>query len=41
MKVLCDRADPDRWSDVLGALYDEELHRLPAARDEFEQAGLL
>ncbi|WP_157942292.1 SWIM zinc finger family protein [Salinibacter altiplanensis] len=41
VKVLCDRADPDRWSDVLGALYDEELHRLPAARDEFEQAGLL
>ena len=41
VKVLCDRVDPDRWSDVLGALYDEELHRLPAARDEFEQAGLL
>ncbi|MEF8864171.1 MAG: SWIM zinc finger family protein [Salinibacter sp.] len=41
VKALCDRVDPDRWPDVLGALYDEELHRLPAARDEFEQAGLL
>jgi uncharacterized Zn finger protein len=31
----------DRWDNTLDSLYDEELHRLPAARDEFEKAGLM
>jgi uncharacterized Zn finger protein len=31
----------DTWTDVLDQLYDDELHRLPAARDEFEKAGLM
>lgn len=31
----------DAWTDLLDRLHDDELHRLPAARDEFENAGLL
>ncbi len=31
----------DDFTSFLDALYEEELHRLPAAQDEFEQAGLL
>jgi len=31
----------DRWDNTLDSLYDEELRRLPAARDEFEKAGLM
>jgi len=41
VKTLYDRTQPGAWSDVLEALYDDELHRLPAARDEFEKADLL
>jgi len=41
VKDLYDRHDPGAFSDVLDALYDDELHRLPAAQDEFEKAGLL
>lgn len=41
VKALYDRTQPGAWSDVLEALYDDELHRLPAARDEFEKADLL
>ena len=41
VKTLYDRTQPGAFSDVLEALYDDELHRLPAARDEFEKAGLL
>jgi hypothetical protein len=29
------------WTDVIDTLVDDELHRLPAARDEFQQADLL
>ena len=35
------RDEQAEWTAVLDALYDEELHRLPAARDEFEKADLL
>ena len=38
---IYDRHEPGAWADVFKALYDDELHRLPAARDEFEKAGLL
>lgn len=41
VKALYDRTQPGAWSDVLDALYDDELHRLPAARDEFQKADLL
>ncbi|MFB6278528.1 MAG: SWIM zinc finger domain-containing protein [Salinibacter sp.] len=41
VKALYDQHQPGAWDDVLEALYDDELHRLPAARDEFEQADLL
>jgi uncharacterized Zn finger protein len=41
VKALYDRTQPGAWDDVLEALYDDELHRLPAARDEFEKADLL
>ena len=41
VKTLYDCTQPSAFSDVLEALYDDELHRLPAARDEFEKAGLL
>jgi len=41
VKTLYDRTQPGAFSDVLEALYDDELHRLPAARDEFEKADLL
>ena len=33
--------EADMWRAVLDTLYDDELHRLPAAQDEFEKAGLL
>jgi len=33
--------DLDAWQSFLDALHDDELHRLPAARDEFADAGLL
>jgi hypothetical protein len=33
--------EPDAWESFLDALYDDELHRLPAARDEFEKRDLL
>ena len=36
-----ERDEQAEWTAVLDALYDEELHRLPAARDEFEKADLL
>lgn len=29
------------WVDTIEKLVDDELHRLPAARDEFQKAGLL
>jgi uncharacterized Zn finger protein len=41
VKDLYDQHELGPFSDVLDALYDNELHRLPAARDEFEKAGLL
>jgi len=41
VKALYDQHEPGAWDDVLEALYDDELHRLPAARDEFGKAGLL
>jgi uncharacterized Zn finger protein len=41
VKALYDQHQPGAWADVLEALYDDELHRLPAARDEFEKAGLM
>ena len=41
VKALYERTQPGAFSDLLEALYDDELYRLPAARDEFEQAGLL
>ena len=41
VKDLYDQHEPGAFSDVLDALYDDELHRLPAARGEFEKAGLL
>jgi len=41
VKDLYDQHGPGAFSDVLDALYDDELHRLPAAQDEFEKAGLL
>jgi len=41
VKALYDQHEPGAWNDVLEALYDDELHRLPAARDEFEKADLL
>ncbi|MEF8940333.1 MAG: SWIM zinc finger family protein, partial [Salinivenus sp.] len=31
----------DMWQAFIDTLYEEELHRLPAAQDEFEKAGLL
>jgi len=33
--------DLDTWQSFLDELYDDELCRLPAARDEFEKANLL
>jgi uncharacterized Zn finger protein len=36
-----DTGRPEAAAAFLDDLYDEELHRLPAARDEFEKAGLL
>jgi hypothetical protein len=41
VKALYDQHEPGAWEDVLDALYDDELHRLPAARDEFDKADLL
>jgi len=41
VKALYDEHQPGAWADVIDTLYDDELHRLPAARDEFEKAGLL
>jgi uncharacterized Zn finger protein len=41
VKALYDEHQPDAWADVIDTLYDDELHRLPAARDEFEKAGLM
>ncbi|MFB6231157.1 MAG: SWIM zinc finger domain-containing protein [Salinibacter sp.] len=41
VKSLYEQHKPGVWDDVLDALYDDELHRLPAAQDEFEKAGLL
>jgi uncharacterized Zn finger protein len=35
------RDDLDAWQSFLDALYDDELHRLPAAQDEFEKRDLL
>ena len=41
-KALFERKDrPGDWTDLIDQLYDDELYRLPAARDEFEKAGLL
>lgn len=40
IKALYDRTQPGAFTDALEALYDE-LHRLPAARNEFEKADLL
>ncbi len=41
-KALFEREDRiDEWHSLLDTLYDDELHRLPAARDEFEKANLL
>ena len=31
----------DTWQSFINALYDDELHRLTAARDEFEKRDLL
>jgi uncharacterized Zn finger protein len=41
VKILYDRTQPGAFSDVLEVLYDDELHCLPATRDEFEKADLL
>jgi uncharacterized Zn finger protein len=41
VKALYDEHQPGAWAGVIDTLYDDELHRLPAARDEFEKAGLL
>lgn len=35
------RDDLDAWQSFINDLYDDELHRLPAARDEFEKRDLL
>jgi uncharacterized Zn finger protein len=35
------RDDLDAWQSFLDTLHDDELHRLPAARDEFEKRDLL
>lgn len=41
-KALFERKDrPGDWKDLIDQLHDDELYRLPAARDEFEQADLL
>lgn len=32
---------PDAWETYIDQLYDDELHRLRAARDEFEKRDLL
>jgi hypothetical protein len=40
-QVYANDDDLDAWQSFLDELYDDELHRLPAARDEFEQAGLM
>jgi uncharacterized Zn finger protein len=42
VKTLYDRMDDlDAWQSFFDALYDDELHRLPAAQDEFEKRDLL
>jgi uncharacterized Zn finger protein len=42
VKALYERMNQsDVWTDVIDTLVDDELHRLPAARDEFQQADLL
>lgn len=41
-KAICEReGDEEAFASLLDALYDDELHRLPAARDEFQKADLL
>lgn len=42
VKVLCKQHDwTDEWQDMIDRLVEDELHRLPAGRDEFQKAGLL
>jgi len=42
VKALFEREDrPDEWADMIEQLVEDELHRLPAGRDEFQKAGLL
>lgn len=42
VKALYDRMDAlDEWQSFLDTLYNDELHRLPAAQDEFEKRDLL
>jgi len=42
VKTLYDRMDDlDTWQSFIDALHDDELHRLPAAQDEFEKRDLL
>jgi uncharacterized Zn finger protein len=40
-RLYADNDDLDAWQSFLDDLHDDELHRLPAARDEFEKAGLM
>ncbi|MFB6246935.1 MAG: SWIM zinc finger domain-containing protein [Salinibacter sp.] len=41
-EALYDEMDEqDLWQAFIDTLYEEELHRLPAAQDEFEKADLL
>jgi uncharacterized Zn finger protein len=39
--LYAEHDDLDAWQSFLDTLYDDELHRLPAARDELAKAGLL
>ncbi len=42
VRALYDRLnDTDAWDAYIDQLYDDELHRLPAAQDEFEKRDLL
>lgn len=42
VKTLLEREDRhDTWKDRIEQLVDDELHRLPAGRDEFQKADLL
>jgi uncharacterized Zn finger protein len=40
-RLYAENGNLDAWESFLDVLYEDELRRLPAARDEFEKAGLI